>query len=225
MFECGEGGLEGDGENDGVFVITLTEKFDAVAVESADVVRKIAPETGEFVAVETADFDRAFGGDVGDTGGGVGDGAVCGAAGGEDGGEVNGAAVEDDLVLRVETGAQETGRGEGIILTVLAPGVTVDDGEGEDLLAAVGWEEGIELLRRLNFTVSLDCGLLDCFGLLGLFGGDFGSDEGMRGAWRVGEGCCVSLERAVRVYLCGAGALFLIVVLGCLGGGSAFYWG
>ncbi len=105
LFEGGEGGLEGDRENDGAFVVALTEEFDAVAVESADVVGEIAPETGEFVAVEAADFDVGFGGNVGDDRGGVCDGGVGGAAaGGEDGGEIDRAAVEDDLILRIETG-------------------------------------------------------------------------------------------------------------------------
>lgn len=70
LLEVGEGGLERNGEDDGAFVVTLTVELNAVAVESADVVREVAPEAGEFVAVEAADFDGAFGGDVGDTSGG-----------------------------------------------------------------------------------------------------------------------------------------------------------
>lgn len=105
LFEGGEGGLEGNRENNRAFVVALTKEFDAIAVESADVVGEIAPETGEFVAVETADFDVGFGGNVGDDCGGVGDGGVGGAAaGGEDGGEIDRAAVEDDLILRIEAG-------------------------------------------------------------------------------------------------------------------------
>ncbi len=73
------------------------------------------------------------------------------------------------------------------------------------------------MLRRLNFTVSLDCGLLDCFGLLGLFGGDFGSDEGNEGRLESGGGLLRFLgARCQGFYLCGAGAL-LIVVFGLLG--------
>lgn len=70
LLEVGEGGLEGNGEDDGAFVVALAEEVDAVAVKSADVVGEVTPEAGEFVAVETADFDGTLGGDVGDTGGG-----------------------------------------------------------------------------------------------------------------------------------------------------------
>lgn len=97
LLESGEGCLEGNGENDGAFVIALAEDVDAVAVEGADVIREIAPETGEFVTVETADLDGAFGGDIGDAGGG-------GVRSGENGGKVDRTAVENDLVLRVEAG-------------------------------------------------------------------------------------------------------------------------
>jgi len=105
LFEGGEGGLEGDGENDGALVVALSEEFDTVAVESSDVVGEIAPEAGEFVAVEAADFEVGFGGNIGDDRGGVGDGGVgSAAAGGEDSGEIDWTAVEDDLILRIETG-------------------------------------------------------------------------------------------------------------------------
>ncbi len=97
LLEVGEGGLEGNGKNNGAFVVALAVEIDAVAVEGADVIREIAPEAGEFVTVKTADLDGAFGGDVGDAGGG-------GIPGGEDGGEVDWTAVEDDLVLWVEAG-------------------------------------------------------------------------------------------------------------------------
>lgn len=70
LLEIGEGGLEGNGEDDGAFVVALAEEVDAVAVEGADVVGEVAPEAGEFVTVEAADFDGTLGGDVGDTGGG-----------------------------------------------------------------------------------------------------------------------------------------------------------
>lgn len=70
LFEIREGGLEGNGEDDGAFVVALAVEVDAVAVKSTDVVGEVAPEAGEFVAVEAADFDGALGGDVGDTGGG-----------------------------------------------------------------------------------------------------------------------------------------------------------
>ncbi len=105
LFEGGEGGLEGNRENDGALVVALTEEFDTVAVEGADVVGEVAPEAGEFVAIEAADFEVGFGGNVGDDRGGVGDSGVGGAAaGGEDGGEIDRAAVEDDLILRIEAG-------------------------------------------------------------------------------------------------------------------------
>ena len=164
LLEVGEGCLEGNGENNGAFVITLTVEVDAVAVESADVIGEVAPEAGEFVAVKTADFDGAFGGDVSDTGGG-------GVSGGEDGGKINWATVEDDLILRVEAGVQEAIGREGKILAVLAPGVTVDDGEGENLFAAVRREKGIERFRGLNFAVCDGLGLFDLFLLGGVFGG------------------------------------------------------
>ena len=97
--------MEGDGENDGALVVALSEEFDTVAVESSDVVGEIAPEAGEFVAVEAADFEVGFGGNIGDDRGGVGDGGVgSAAAGGEDSGEIDWTAVEDDLILRIETG-------------------------------------------------------------------------------------------------------------------------
>lgn len=174
LFEACEGGLQGDGENDGALVIALAVELDAVAVESADVIGEVTPEAGEFVAVETADFEVGLGGDVGDTRGG-------GVRGGEDGGEVDGAAVEDDLVLGVEAGAEETADGEGVILAVLAPGVAVDDGEGEDLLAAVGREQGIERLRGDDFAIGDGFGLGGLLLLFGLFLGEFGGDERLRG--------------------------------------------
>lgn len=164
LLESGEGCLEGNGKNHGAFVIALAEDVDAVAVEGTDVIREVAPEAGEFVAVETADLDGAFGGDIGDTGGG-------GARSGEDGGKVDRTAVENNLVLRVEAGVQETVGCKGVVLAVLAPGVTVDSGESEDLFATIGWEKGIEGLRRLDFAV---CGDLDLFGLF-LLSGVFGS--------------------------------------------------
>lgn len=82
------------------------------------------------------------------------------------------------MVLGVETGAQEAVGREGEILAVLAPRVAVDDGEGEDLFAAIRWEKGIEGLRRLDFAIC--CGL-SLFGLFlggGVFFGEFGSSKG-----------------------------------------------
>lgn len=176
LFESGEGGLEGNGENDGALMVALAEEFDTVAVESADVVGEIAPEAGEFVAVEAADFEVGFGGNIGDDCGGVCDGGVGGAAaGGEDGGEVDRAAVENDLILRIKSGVQEGARRQGVILAVLAPGVAVNDGESEDLFAAVRREEGIKGLRGLNFAMFFGSGLLLGGLFSGLFGGNFGS--------------------------------------------------
>ena len=156
--------MKGNREDDGAFVVALAVDVDAVAVESADVIGEVAPEAGELIAVKTADFDGAFGGDVSDTGGGS-------VSGGEDGGKINWATVEDDLILRIEAGVQEAVGREGKILAVLAPGVTVDDGEGENLLAAVRWEKRIEGFWGLNFAVCDGLGLFDLFLLGGVFGG------------------------------------------------------
>lgn len=170
LLEVREGSLEGNGENDGAFVVALAVNVDAVAVEGADVIGEVAPEAGEFVAVEAADFDGTFGGDVGDTSG-------SGVTGGEDGRKVNRATVEDDLVLRIKIGAQEAVGCEREILTVLAPGVAVNDGEGENLFAAIGREERIERLRRLNFAIDFVFGFGGSllFGGFDFFGEEFGS--------------------------------------------------
>lgn len=97
LLESRKSSLERNGENYGAFVVALTVDVDAVAVESTDVVGEVAPETGEFVAIETANFDGAFGGDVGN---GRGGGVRCG----EDGRKIDRTTVEDDLVLRVKAG-------------------------------------------------------------------------------------------------------------------------
>lgn len=82
------------------------------------------------------------------------------------------------MILRVEAGAKEAVGREGEILAVLAPGVAVDDGKSEDLLATVGREKGIEGLRRLDFAICCDLSLFGLFLLGGALFGEFGSGEG-----------------------------------------------
>lgn len=74
-------------------------------------------------------------------------------------------------------------------MTVLAPGVAVNDGEGKDLFAAVRREEGIKGLRGLNFAMFFGLGLLLGGLFSGLFGGNFGSGERMRSGGIVLRGC------------------------------------
>lgn len=82
------------------------------------------------------------------------------------------------MVLGVEIGAQEAAGCEGEILAVLAPRVAVDDGESEDLFAAVGREKGIEGLWRLDFAICCGLSLFGLFLLGGAFFGEFGSSKG-----------------------------------------------
>lgn len=98
-------------------------------------------------------------------------------------------------------------------MAVLAPGVAVDDGEGEDLFATVGREEGVKGLRGLNFAMFFGLSLL--FGGLfsSLLGGNFGSGERMRGRCGFGE---VSREVGGR-FERGCGGFGEVVVRGVFG--------
>lgn len=82
------------------------------------------------------------------------------------------------MVLGIEAGAQEAAGRERKILAVLAPRVAVNDGESEDLLAAVRREKGIEGLWRLDFAICCGLSLFGLFLLGGAFFGEFGSSKG-----------------------------------------------
>lgn len=98
-------------------------------------------------------------------------------------------------------------------MTVLAPGVAVNDGEGKDLFAAVRREEGIKGLRGLDFAMFFGLGLLLGGLFSGLFGGNFGSGERMRGRRGFGEVGCEVRGRFER----GCGGFGEIIMRGVFG--------
>lgn len=109
------------------------------------------------------------------------------------------------MILGIEAGAKEAAGCERKILAVLAPRVAVNDGEGEDLFAAIRREEGIEGLRGLDFAVGCDLGLFGLFLGGGVFFGEFGGGKGF------GKNCRISSKRVVSACRYGASALVLPV--------------